>query len=542
MRAGKNEKRSVKGRVFPLCAAAVLAVILVLCAVLSSDAFSRYTAAGACFWFAAVMALYVFRPGSWLNSFPASEVSLKHNLITLAAQIALILVCVLPMSLSPIWNGEVPDHRNEYEVMADSLLEGHLYLDYDDVDPKLLTMENPYDPEARQAEGVTVHWDHAWYNGHYYMYFGVVPAVITFLPYRVLTGHALTTYHATQLYVMLMILGFFALFQELADRFYRRLPFGTYLLLSLAAGAISSWYCAEAPALYCTAISAGLFLEVWSLFFFIRAAFVIRSEKKRVACAAAGALFGALAFGCRPPVALGNLLVLGLMISCLKGEKPSRKLSAGIFAAILPYIIVGAALMWYNGARFQNPFEFGQTYQLTVADQHSYASEFSGSGFLVMFLDIVGNFFDFAGFNETFPYIGFNGAFLNFPIFFLILILLDRQVMRGVRKDGIAGFVLGLAVTPVIVTAVDAAWTPFLMERYRLDIYYLLSILTFIAAAAAHRDLKDRCARRVLWISDILGVMALVGSFLLFLVPNDCNITALYPEISDTMRRILLFF
>ena len=141
-----------------------------------------------------------------------------------------------------------------------------------------------------------------------------------------------------------------------------------------------------------------------------------------------------------------------------------------------------------------------------------------------------------------FPYISFSGAFLNFPVFFLALNLLDRDVLRGVRKDGLSGTLLCLAVTPLLVTALDAAWTPFLMERYRLDIYYLLSILTFTAVAAANRDKEERGARRVLWAADILGVLALLGSFLLFLVPNDCNIAALYPEISDSMRRIILFF
>ena len=540
MRLGQKNKPMRISRI-PLAVTVVFTVILVLCALLPGR-FDGYTAAGACFWYVIVMAVYGFRPGSRLNLFPASEVSLRHTLLTLAAEILLILTCILPMSLSPIWNGEVPDHRNEYEVMADSLLEGHLYLDYDDVDPKLLTMENPYDPEARKAEGVRVHWDHAWYNGHYYMYFGVVPAVLTFLPYRILTGHALTTYHATQLYVMLMILGFFALFQELADRFYRSLPFGTFLLLSLASGAISSWYCAAAPALYCTAISAGLSLEVWSLYFFVRAAFVIKSGKKRIGCAATGALLGSLAFGCRPPVALGNLLILGMLVPCLKGHRPFGKLFGALFTAFLPYIVVGAALMWYNWARFGNPFEFGQTYQMTVADQHSYGAASSGLKPAELLQAVAGNFFGFAGLTDTFPYISFSGAFLNFPIFFLIVFLLKTPVLRGVRKDGLAGLVLCLVVLPSLVTAVDAAWTPFLMERYRLDIYYLLSILTFIAAASAHREMGAQSVRRLLWAADVLGVMALAGSFLLFLVPNDCNITALYPEISDTMRRILLFF
>ena len=533
--------RKTKIQRFPLFVTVSLAAILVLFAALTGR-LDGHTVAGACFWYALVMAVYEFRPGSWVNSFPASEYSLRHTLITLAAEILLILACILPMSLSPIWNGEVPDHRNEYEVMADSLLEGHLYLDYDDIDPKLLTMENPYDPEARKAAGVSVHWDHAWYNGHYYMYFGVVPAVLTFLPYRILTGHVLTTYHATQLYVMLMILGFFALFQELADRFYKKLPFGTYLLLSAASGAISSWYCAEAPALYCTAISAGLCLQVWSIYFFARAAFTIKAGKKRVRWAVLGALLGSLAFGCRPPVALGNLLALGMLVPCLKGHRPSARLFRALFTVFLPYILVGAALMWYNYARFDNPFEFGQTYQMTVADQHLYSTASFRLAPGKALQAIAGNLFGFGGVSDTFPYISFSGAFLNFPVFFLVLNLLDRDVLRGVRKDGLSGTLLCLAVAPLLVTALDAAWTPFLMERYRLDIYYLLSILTFTAVAAAHRDKEERGARRVLWAADILGVLALLGSFLLFLVPNDCNIAALYPGISDSMRRIILFF
>ena len=42
----------------------------------------------------------------------------------------------------------------------------------------------------------------------------------------------------------------------------------------------------------------------------------------------------------------------------------------------MPYVAVGVALMCYNYARFEDPFEFGQAYQLTVADQHLYSITF----------------------------------------------------------------------------------------------------------------------------------------------------------------------
>lgn len=67
--------------------------------------------------------------------------------------------------------------------------------------PLLLQMDNPYDPQARVDLGVDYRWDTAYYHGHYYMYFGVVPVFLLFLPFRLITGMSLTTYHATQVFV-----------------------------------------------------------------------------------------------------------------------------------------------------------------------------------------------------------------------------------------------------------------------------------------------------------------------------------------------------
>ena len=122
-----------------------------------------------------------------------------------------IVLSVYPMSLSPVWNGKIPGHRDQYERMAQSILHGHLYLEYEDVDPRLSEMENPYDPQARKELGIYYHWDHAFYNGKYYMYFGIVPVVLLFLPYQLLTGNALTTYKATQIFTVGTILAIFAL-------------------------------------------------------------------------------------------------------------------------------------------------------------------------------------------------------------------------------------------------------------------------------------------------------------------------------------------
>lgn len=73
-----------------------------------------------------------------------------------------------------------------------------------------------------------------------------------------------------------------------------------YLMLASAFSIMSVWYSVDAPALYCTAITGALCMEIWSLFFFMRAVWVEQEEKKSIRLAFFGSLFGALAFGCRP--------------------------------------------------------------------------------------------------------------------------------------------------------------------------------------------------------------------------------------------------
>ena len=85
-------------------------------------------------------------------------------------------------------------NKNQYELMADALLNGQIYLEYGDMDRRLLEMPNPYDTQARRELGVRYHWDEAYYNHHYYMYFGVVPTIILFIPFKLLTGTALLAY------------------------------------------------------------------------------------------------------------------------------------------------------------------------------------------------------------------------------------------------------------------------------------------------------------------------------------------------------------
>jgi hypothetical protein len=425
----------------------------------------------------ALLLLYLFRPGSALYA-PTMEDPPAHKTLLLGAVLAIVIAaCTLPMSLVPYWNGENPEWRNQYELMADAILEGHVDLQYGD-DAELAQLENPYDPVARSEAGVTYHWDHAYYNGHYYMYFGVVPVFLVFLPYRVLTGSSLTTYHGTQIFVALAIVGIFCLFYLLAKLFFKRLPYIVYLACSAAFAIMSVWYGTAEPALYCTAIASALALEIWSLYFFIRAVHYETRENRQIAFAAVGALLGALAFGCRPPVALTNILVLPLLVTFLKQHKRTPKLFAKLFLAALPYFVVGALLMLYNYVRFNDPFEFGQSYQLTVADQTNLGISLSASMLKRVVKNGFTSLFAPGSFSSGFPYLNSGGVCFNFPI--LLLCLCVPFIAKQLHKRGFLAFVLCLFFTVAVILAFDIMWSPYLLERYHMDIYFLLGIGCFI--------------------------------------------------------------
>ena len=111
--------------------------------------------------------------GCWINKVDFTEYGRVVKCSIAFTIVAVSILCIAPMGYIPCFNGEIPDHRNQYELMAESILNGHLYIDYD-IDPRLLEMENPYDPVMRDELGVEYHWDHAFYDGHYYMYFGII--------------------------------------------------------------------------------------------------------------------------------------------------------------------------------------------------------------------------------------------------------------------------------------------------------------------------------------------------------------------------------
>lgn len=500
--------------------------------------------AGCLLWGAIFFLLFCLRPKARLHNMTLETEDVRVRGLIFAVFLLTVLLCTLPMGLSPAYNGEEPSFTNQYELLAESMLDGHLYIDYEDIDPRLLEMENPYDYEAREALDISYHWDHAFYNGHYYMYFGVVPVFLLFLPYRAVTGMSLTTYHATQIFAAFYLCGVFSLFWFLAKRFFHQISVGMYLTLSVALSLVSMWYSVSAPALYCTAISGGICMEIWSLFFFMKAVYGCEKKEKEwksIGYAFVGSLFGAMAFGCRPPIALANLLALPMLREYLRGRKIDLKQIGRLALAAFPYVIVGVFLMWYNAVRFDSPFEFGQSYQLTIADQSHYGNILTRLNLSEIGKKMAAYYILCKPPGDTFPYVVFNGVFVNFPLLgFSVFGLCVRRVRRVLRENRVLPLVISMFLTALLITFMDILWAPTVLERYRSDIYWLLGILCYVVIGFYHGTLrKEKGQTCSFWIS-LWAFATVMMCFLLFLVPYDYNYTFHFIEKLEKIRQIIM--
>ena len=79
------------------------------------------------------------------------------------------------------------DAAAQYGALAHSLLDGRLDLEQDPP-AAMQEMANPYDTAARQQAAPDALWDVAYYQGRYYVYFGIIPCLLFQLPFEALTG------------------------------------------------------------------------------------------------------------------------------------------------------------------------------------------------------------------------------------------------------------------------------------------------------------------------------------------------------------------
>lgn len=397
------------------------------------------------------------------------------------------------------------DNAQQYAELAKSISEGHFYLD-EEPPEWLVNMDSPYDKGARdeltKETGEECLFDVAYYDGKYYVYFGVVPVFLFYLPFYLLTGQNFPTAIGVLIALVFFILGCSALLDRFSRYFFKKVSLGLFLLMQMAIVACSGiLYLAKFPTFYSLPLACGLAFSVWGLYFWVcgRTTESKGSLKRRV-CFVAGSLCMALVAGCRPQLLLLSLLAFPLFWRKYIGQKEilSRRGLADFLCLIVPYLVIGALIMLYNHARFGSFGDFGANYNLTLNDmtQRGWIFGRFAAAFFAYFIqspNTQGVFpfiqpvvFDTTYMGQTIKEATFGGILVCCPLlwtlFFSGPIARTRNRIRNTKT--ITGVIIVLVISGLAVAMVDAQMAG-ILERYYADFSFMFLaasvLLVFVA-------------------------------------------------------------
>ena len=512
--------------------------------------------------------LYLFRPRS-----PLYDRKLKNNqLLTSNLKFAFIAIqCALIVfvgTMNPTFLGfdvnedglylsTLPmDHHNQYDDLAQAVLQGKTYIDNDDVPQSLIDMENPYDTYARQVmqetTGDVYKWDVAYFNGHYYVYFGIVPLLLMYLPCRLLFDAPFPSAVGIMIFASIFAIGVFAMLELIAKKRFRNISVGTYFLTAITfVNCCGAMFLVKRPDFYSVPIITAMAFIVWGLYCWLKAQ---DEEKKQKLYYLLGSLFFALSVGCRPQMVLVSAVALPLFFKKFFTEKQilNKKGITDLITLAIPFVIVAAGIMYYNYIRFGSVTDFGSSYNLTTNDVTRRGFDIGRTG-----LGLFTYLFQPPQFTATFPYIEavsintnyvgktiyelcFGGLITTLPVLWFIFAL--PKVKEKLKDSNLFAFVitlLGIGIALVIADTQAGG----LLQRYYSDFGFIffLAATIVIFAIFDKKDLKKSNINlhSFLFISTILSIVYTIA--LVFSVA-DVTINTENPTLYGTLMHLVEFW
>ncbi len=259
-----------------------------------------------------------------------------------------------------------------YEQLFTALHEGRVDIDVGFDPAKLETLESPYDVTERNSSPTAysgAYWDRAYYKGHFYCYFGIAPVLLVMYPVYILTGSVPNEFFMSMILLLVGTGALFAAVLQIVKYFRLKMPLLLFCLgfPALLFGALFPMN-AVSSNMYYVPVSSGLAMLALTFCFAFTALNCNRRIRRRVWFALSG-LSLVLTLASRPTMVLYAAALIPPFIAVLteRGRATSQKLIDAC-SFLVPLLIGVIPIMYYNYIRFDSPFEFGATYQLTLND------------------------------------------------------------------------------------------------------------------------------------------------------------------------------
>ncbi|MFP1719463.1 hypothetical protein ACLD5M_02405 [Gardnerella sp. Marseille-Q9185] len=300
---------------------------------------------------------------------------------------------------------------------------------------ELVESANPFSWGERMdlgSKGASIPWDVVLHNNHYYCYFGIVPFLLTYLPFNLLFPHAVpSAILVVTVFAVAIIPSMFALLREVVEFFAIR---ANYCLFLLAAAAFPFgcliFYLQSSASLYYMPLLSAILFGILFVYASLKAVRLYTTHSRAgYALFALAGISLALQCGSRPNACIPVVAFIApLFIAILFDAKRSilnRVAAASSF--LVPAIVGVTGILTYNYLRFKSFFNFGNEEQLTNFDLRFNSKSFDPTKIRDIFLNYFLKPFNIS---ENFPYIsipwannqGYGNSFYTHMIFGLMMI------------------------------------------------------------------------------------------------------------------------
>ncbi len=398
-----------------------------------------------------------------------------------------------------------------YNLLIDGWLDGQLAMKVD-VPEALLKLRDPYDPQQRPS-GLGLH-DASFYHGKYYLYFGAAPVVTLMLPFRLITRIDLPQAVAVIVFVYAGFLASALVWLRIRRRYFPESGAGVSALCVLALGfAALGPVLMRRPHVWELPIGAAYGFAMLTLLAIFESLHATTVRRRGWWFAGAG-LFLGLAVASRPTYLAALPLMLAPVVGwCLEEKRAPWRLG---FCGLAPLAAMGALLALHNFLRFEDPLEFGQSYQFSL-DYESKMPHFRPgyAGF-----NAWRYFFSAAQWSRYFPFIApaalppkpvgagghddAYGVLANLPFAWFALAVPLAAWRRSPEERGRLLAWLGAAA--VLFVGLTAMLLCFFgsLARYQLDFTPALMLLAAVGVLAVERRVRGwwavaRGLLHVLW-------------------------------------------
>jgi len=278
---------------------------------------------------------------------------------------AALLVAIEASYLAIITAGRFtvwPTWNTYYDSLAEGFRSGHLYLS-DQPRPELLAKANPFDPIWRPLWL----WDASLYHGHYYIYWGPLPAVAVAVIKTVfrIDGPVGDQFPLFAFYTIALIAGAL-LIARMAQRLYPPVPsWLTALCVAVFAYANPTPYLIASPGIYEAAIAGAQAFLLLGLLLASEAIWRDEPARRRRLLILAGLSWGC-AFACRASAVVPAAIFVALTALAVAPPAPWRSPLRSALALGAPMAALVGAHIVYNRLRFDAWFDFGLSKQLST--------------------------------------------------------------------------------------------------------------------------------------------------------------------------------